>query len=95
MNVNLLTYHQVIFPQIQLMQSMVLSFMQRWLKLKKSVISRLILLLREIKIIMVQRQLILLQLALMRNQSAVNGVSLGNNATSNFQIRQRLVCDPC
>ena len=34
MNVNLLTYHQVIFPQIQLMQSMVLSFMQRWLKLK-------------------------------------------------------------
>ena len=68
MNVNLLTYHQVIFPQIQLMQSMVLSFMQRWLKLKKFVIFRLIRLLKGTKIIMVQRQLILLQLVLMQNQ---------------------------
>ena len=69
MSVNLLTYRQVIFLQTPLMQLMVLSFMLRWQKLKKFVISRLILLLREIKIIMVQRQLILLQLALMRNQA--------------------------
>ena len=84
MNVNLLTYHQVIFPQIQLMQSMVLSFMQRWLKLKKSVISRLNSTVEGNKNNNGATAVNSIAIGPDAKSSAVNGVSLGNNATSNF-----------
>ena len=95
MNVNLLTYHQVIFPQIQLMQSMVLSFMQRWLKLKKSVISRLNSTVEGNKNNNGATAVNSIAIGPDAKSSAVNGVSLGNNAQPViFQIRQRLVLRP-